>query len=175
MSDNSKHLTDSNLPVLSQVQVKTPCPKNWDEMEGDAQKRYCGHCQKHVHNFEEMAAVEVKKLLDTGQSVCAKVVRLTDGTIVTKEDRVTRRSWFTRLGGLAASFLALITLGGCQEPADEVTGIVGAPPAAKAPVLLGEVEGSELGDVMMVPSEPVALQPNEPIKTMGKVAKPETK
>jgi hypothetical protein len=142
---------------------------NWDEMDGDASQRFCGHCQKHVHNFEEMAASDVVELLDSGESVCAKILRHTDGSIVTKETCTTRQSWLARLGALAASIVALITLGGCQEPADNVTGVVAPTTTVEAPVLLGEVDGSEIGDVALVQPDVVAGQPDEPVKILGNV------
>jgi hypothetical protein len=173
MTDASKN--KSSLPVLPQIQIKTPCPMNWDDMKGDSQKRFCGHCQKHVHNFEQMAAGDVNELLVSGQNVCAKILRRTDGSIVTKETRITRRNWLGKLGALAASILALVTLGGCREPADDVTGSVAPLSTVEAPVLMGEVDGSELGDVAFVQPELVAEQPGEPVKMLGKVMKPASK
>ena len=84
MTENSKNQVNSSLPVLGQIQIKTPCPMNWDEMDGDKSKRFCGHCQKHVHNFAEMEATEVDQLVSSDQSVCAMIRRRTDGSIVTK-------------------------------------------------------------------------------------------
>jgi hypothetical protein len=30
---------------LSRLRIATPCPIGWDEMTGDSQVRFCGHCQ----------------------------------------------------------------------------------------------------------------------------------
>ena len=168
MSNQPKH----SLPVLPQIKINTPCPMNWDEMDGNASRRFCGHCQKHVHNFEEMDAKSVTELLNSVSSICAKVRRQADGSIITKETRISRRNWFARLGGLAASIAVLLTLGGCRESADDVTGLVAPPTTVEAPVLLGEVDGSELGDVVMVQPEVIMEQPEEPVETTGKVVKP---
>lgn len=189
MADNPKNPNrpSNRLPVLPQVRIKTPCQMNWDEMDGDASKRFCGHCQKHVHNFSEMDSNSVSKLLGSGQSVCAKIRKRADGSIITKdhvsacEDRISRRSWFTRLGALAASIAAIVTLGGCREPElIETTGIIAPPPAAQAPELLGEADlmgGAELGDVVIAEPQPVAPTQNDAKHILGKVGpvEPESK
>lgn len=184
MAENPNHQSQPSLrlPVLPQVQIKTPCPMNWDEMDGDASRRFCGHCQKHVHNFSEMDADSVTELLGSGQSVCAKIRKRTDGSIVTRqpvsssENGLSRRGWLARLGTLAASAVAILTLGGCREPElIETTGIVAPPPAAQSPELLGgaEVMGGigepELGDVVVVDSQPVEPVQNDAKDILGKV------
>ena len=160
----------NSLPVLPQIKINSPCPMDWDEMDGDASRRFCGHCQKHVHNFAEMDADSVGELLGSGISICAKIKKRADGSIVTKERRISRRTWFGRLGALAASVAAFVTLGGCREPVDEVMGGMEAPAPVAGPMLMGEVESVELGDVMIMEPPAAALEPEIKQEIMGKVA-----
>jgi hypothetical protein len=187
MTGNSKKQSHS-LPVLPQVQIRTPCPMKWDEMEGDSSKRFCGHCQKHVHDFSEMDADSVSQLLGSGQNICAKIRKRTDGSIVTKqpvlscENGLSRRGWLARLGALAASAVVVLILGGCREPElIETTGVVAPPPDAQTPELLGDVEmtggigGAELGDVVVVEAQPAAPVHNDGKDILGKVGPVEPK
>lgn len=162
-----------HLPILSQVSIKTPCPMKWDQMQGDASQRYCDQCKKHVHDFSEMDSGSVNELLKSERSVCAKIRRRPDGTIITKDsndssDRpILRRTWFTRISTLTASVAAILTLGGCREKQlQETTGIVAPLPTAQAPELLGEIE---LGDVEIeeLPTDKPASHP--PQEILGRV------
>lgn len=39
-------------------QITKPCQQNWDAMTGDEKKRFCSHCQLHVHNLSAMTPDE---------------------------------------------------------------------------------------------------------------------
>ena len=162
------------LPVLPQVAIKTPCPKVWENMDGDAAKRYCGHCEKHVHNFSELDSETVNQLLNSGQSICARVQRNCDGSIITKDcstaknrSEVTRRGWFQRLAAVAASVTTILIFGGCEKSSPCVTGEAVPVPPATPFALTGEVHNmEELGDVMVV-------EEDEPKALVGKIVIPQ--
>jgi hypothetical protein len=144
MSNDSKtQRATGQLPILPQIKIDSPCSMNWDELDGDAQKRFCNSCQLHVHNFSEMHLRDVKEVLCSSSHVCAKIIRRPDGSIVTKDDRQSRKSWLARISSFAAAFIAVLTIGGCRE--EPVTGEISlpAPPTMEPVQTLGEV------DVMM--------------------------
>ena len=157
MSKNSnltlqKDVTSNALPILSQVSIKQPCLMSWSEMDGDAAKRFCEHCQKHVHNFSEMSAQNVAQLIGSGESICAKIQRRSDGSIITK-NTISRRSWFGHFAAIATGALVVLMFGGCKDNTHEVLGDVcptPVPPPADstvAPAVLGEgVRVDELGE-----------------------------
>lgn len=155
----SQQRSTNSLPV---IQIATPCPMQWDKMQGDDSKRFCNQCTKNVFNFAEMPRDDVSDLLCSGQSVCARISRHADGSIVTLDDKPSTKrlshigSYIQRLAVCAAGFVSLMTFGGCDEEKvrraipwlpeheEEITGIV-------AP-------GAELGDIaisMPVEEEPV--------------------
>lgn len=170
----------SKLPLLPQIKIESPCPMNWDEMEGSASKRYCLQCQKHVHNFSEMDAESVSSLLNSGEPICAQIVRRSDGSIVTRETRVTRRGWLGRFGSIAASVMALLTFMGCSDEStnpdstsnklpgesyeDPIMGFACPGPELTPEPALGEVV--EMGGAK---ADPAALQ--QPVR--GRVATPQ--
>jgi hypothetical protein len=76
-----------NQPPL--LKVGTPCPKQWDDMTGDAKRRFCEHCHLHVHNLSAMSAAEQKKLVtESGGKACITYTVRLDGTMISE------RFWF---------------------------------------------------------------------------------
>ena len=68
------------------ILIGKPCRENWDRMSGDECVRHCDRCDKKVYNIAGLsmdAAVEL--LSQHEQSVCARVFRRPDGTIVTRD------------------------------------------------------------------------------------------
>jgi hypothetical protein len=64
-----------NLPPP--LKVASPCPKQWEEMTGDAKRRFCEHCQLHVHNLSAMSERERGRFVEEtkGKACIAYVVR----------------------------------------------------------------------------------------------------
>lgn len=44
--------------------IEKPCPASWDEMRGDDKRRFCEHCQLHVHNLTATTFEEQKSVLE---------------------------------------------------------------------------------------------------------------
>lgn len=64
--------------------IATPCPKSWNEMSGDARRRFCSHCQLHVHNLSATPAREQKRLVaDAGGQACIAYELRPDGSLIT--------------------------------------------------------------------------------------------
>ena len=147
MSQLEKPNSDS-LPILSQVRVKEPCHVNWGGMAGDAKRRFCGQCQKHVHDLSEMDAESALVLLANEKNVCIRYRRNRDGTIVTKNEKVvvsadnlSRRNWLARFTATAAGLLTMLTFGGCDEPIEQGEVLMGKflPPEAGDPPQFAEM------------------------------------
>lgn len=73
-----------SLPLLKDVRVASPCPADWDAMEGDDRRRFCHQCEKHVYNFAAMTEPEIVALL-SNERVCGRLYRRADGTILTAD------------------------------------------------------------------------------------------
>lgn len=67
----------------SQVQIDSPCHESWEAMDGDAERRFCGVCQKHVHNLSAMNHDEATALLrrSAGDHLCVRYTAESDGTL----------------------------------------------------------------------------------------------
>jgi hypothetical protein len=67
----------------SQVEIASPCHESWDAMNGDDARRFCGICQKDVHNLSAMAHAEATALLreNAGAHLCVRYTSEADGTL----------------------------------------------------------------------------------------------
>ena len=107
------------LDLLSQISVASPCTANWDEMVGDANARFCEHCEKNVYNLSALtteAAIEL--IREKEGKLCGRFFRRADGTILTADcpvglhHRVQRKR---RFAGLAATCASLLAFTGCTR------------------------------------------------------------
>jgi hypothetical protein len=91
----------SNRIPLDLIEVQTPCPKYWNGMSGSDQKRYCDHCDRHVHDLSAMTQSEAEELIcrEAGH-LCVRFTRLPNGKIRTLDYcRPTGDALAKRFGG----------------------------------------------------------------------------
>jgi hypothetical protein len=101
---------------LPQVRVASPCSASWDAMDGDAMKRFCGSCEKHVYNLSAMTADEADELLGrTRFGICVRYYQRADGTVMTSDCSVgvTRRRKSLFFAGATVLLSALTSALGC--------------------------------------------------------------
>lgn len=86
--------------------IAKPCPKKWGDMTGDSKRRFCEHCQLHVHNLSAMAPGErVQFVAETRDDACIAYELRPDGTMVTSS----RWDWALRpLRAVAALLAAML-------------------------------------------------------------------
>jgi hypothetical protein len=96
-------------PAPPPLLIAKPCPKSWGEMEGDAKRRFCEHCNLHVHNLSEMSAGERETFVEeSGGKACIAYVLRADGTMVTTTWRTRMSAAFRRVG-----YAIMAVLGTC--------------------------------------------------------------
>lgn len=152
------------------IEIKKPCPADWDAMTGDEQSRFCSQCQKSVHNISEMTAEEAASILcKPGQKACIRITRAQDGSIRTKS------GWFKRVALAGAAGLALIPMAGCGPDGDmRGTGTAEIPkssapnPKAGGVALPSQGQQTLTGDIAVQP-----VETQEPDTTLGKFANPD--
>ncbi|MCB9763156.1 MAG: hypothetical protein H6739_25490 [Alphaproteobacteria bacterium] len=163
--------------------IPEPCHEDWSAMTGDAQRRFCDHCDKHVHDLSEMTRDDAVALLRDAEKPCVRFACGPDGNIRFKPSR---RAFLGRAGaaavglsvGLPAAAAAVATPEGCAEPSllERMARSIGEWLSdVPAPVLMGEPMPPEevlMGDVFIeIMPEPEPLEEFEVIK--GKPALPE--
>jgi hypothetical protein len=144
------------LPVI-RVDVATPCTMSWDEMTpaDDSGRRFCEHCQRHVHDLSRLRGDEVVDLIcKNAGNLCVRYEQLPGGGAKTLEyaDRsgegLRTRRWLlagvivSLLGGVANAMWhrkqpsAPPLLMTTRAPVPMVMGGISAPlPLAKPPVV----------------------------------------
>jgi hypothetical protein len=109
----------SKKDALDSLQIPRPCPVGWDEMAGNDQVRYCSACRKSVYNLSKMTRGQAEALVAASHGdLCARFIRLADGTIQTEEPHF----HFGLLDRRASPVAAAI-----------VTAVLGVGPAAALP------------------------------------------
>lgn len=103
-----------NLPLLDMAYVASPCKADWNEMAGDDRTRFCGLCNKNVHNLSAMSFEDAEAFLRelTGEA-CVRLYRRKDGTVMTNDcpvgvrnKRVKRAAAVVASAGMAAAGMA---------------------------------------------------------------------
>jgi len=78
----------SEIPLLQNVRVASPCNASWDDMlsiDGD-RVRFCELCEKRVYNLSAMGQAEAEGLLRGNEGhLCVRYYRRHDGTILTSD------------------------------------------------------------------------------------------
>lgn len=97
--------------LLDRIQIASPCPAQWELMEGQGNVRFCLQCRKNVYNISEMTADEASDLIAKTQGhLCVRLFRRDDGTVLTQNCPVGAKLAWSKLKAIAASIL--VTFGG---------------------------------------------------------------
>lgn len=74
---------------LEDLRIASSCKAKWEEMDGDDRVRHCFGCDKQVFNLSGMTRAEAIDLVkgQTGQSqtLCVRMYRRADGTVLTSD------------------------------------------------------------------------------------------
>ena len=133
----------STRRALDVIQVNRPCSKAWDEMPGDQQRRFCAHCQKHVHDLSSMSIDEAERLVcASAGNLCVRFARDPEtGQVITLDYRPKPTTSRRRALLTIASILSALGFTGAwaaakllRKPAPRPTVVVGdlvpfSPPA----------------------------------------------
>lgn len=153
------------------IHIPTPCEADWSAMTGDDRKRFCGKCQKHVHNLSAMTEPQAQKVLAEPE-VCVRYTPTQDGGVrfqPTSRRTLLRRS-VAAAGLMAASLPAAAAMSTSTEGA-----------SCESPGLLTWLWNSIFGETQVVQGgaltveplmgEPMPIEP-EPAQDTGMVEEP---
>ena len=106
---------------INHLNVASPCPVSWETMTGDERSRDCSQCDHKVYNIAGMGAEEIFGLLsDTSDRVCVRLMRRSDGTVMTKDRpkglAAYRKRVATFAGAAFAAMLGLFSAANGQRP-----------------------------------------------------------
>jgi hypothetical protein len=109
---------------LSRLRIASPCPTDWESMNGNDRVRFCRLCELNVYDISAMTSKEARELIArTEGRLCARLYRRADGTVITADCPVGWRALKRRASFAAgAALTALLSLCG---------GVFGQTPAAR--------------------------------------------
>lgn len=94
---------------LDKIRIASPCAADWNEMHGDAQKRFCGECKLNVYNLSAMTKRKAETLLINSEGrLCVRFYRRADGTILTQNCPVGWAKFKQRVSRIATATFSLI-------------------------------------------------------------------
>ena len=124
------------------IQIRKPCPKLWDDLQGDERRRFCSECSLHVLNSATLTRREAEALVRGAEGrVCMRIECDPKGAPVFREPVVVRVARWALTAG--ASLLAACQGGQPVEPPPKLGQVVVAPQL--------------MGDVAVSPPQPVEL------------------
>lgn len=73
-----------------QISIPSPCHENWAAMTPAEKGRFCGVCQKKVHDFTNSSDTEIESILGSENNVCgrARNTQLNRELVVPKEKSI---------------------------------------------------------------------------------------
>jgi len=98
--------------ILKKVRVASPCPANWDHMEGDDRVRYCSLCRLNVYNLSDMPAGDAARLVSEREGrLCVRYFQRRDGSVLTRDCPVGIRAIRKRMANSFACAIVLMLSG----------------------------------------------------------------
>jgi hypothetical protein len=71
---------------LINIKIASPCSADWNRMDGDERKRFCGDCKLNVYNLSGMTKYDAEHLLRMSEGrLCVRYFQRPDGTILTRD------------------------------------------------------------------------------------------
>lgn len=176
-------MNDKFTNRLDNVKVASPCPANWDEMVGDARKRFCGQCSLNVYNLSGMTKMEAENLLANSEGrLCVRFYQRADGTVLTTDCPVGWQAIKQRVSKTAAAFASLIiglfsSLGltgvsSQTKPGETMGDVAIASPTPKPKSTPKRKIPPPLMGAIAVPTPKNTPKPNNQAPLMGRIAMP---
>jgi hypothetical protein len=113
------------------LEIVQPCPAAWEAMQGTAERRHCGHCDKAVHDLSAMDPDAAAQLLERRDPICVRVRCSADGTVL-HGARPEKSAGRARLQLLVTPTL-LAAMAACQTGDAELPLVMEGPPASASP------------------------------------------
>jgi hypothetical protein len=71
---------------LDNIKIASPCSADWNEMQGNERKRFCGECKLNVYNLSGMTKYDAENLLRVSEGrLCVRYFQRRDGSVLTAD------------------------------------------------------------------------------------------
>lgn len=118
---------------VGDLPIPSPCAADWDDMDGDARRRFCARCQQPVTDLSALTERAAQRLLGRGEGApCVRYSYDEQGVIeFLPEPQGQRRRWAARTG-LAATLLVAAPAS-AERPATPLRAEQAAAPEQRPP------------------------------------------
>lgn len=96
----------------NEIWIPEPCSEDWEGMTPQQRGRFCGACQKKVHDLSAMSESDAQALLQSGQDICVSYLSDAAGEVrfrpqpVVPVGRLLRRASVASAAGLSLALAA---------------------------------------------------------------------
>lgn len=152
---------DSRAFDLASLRVASPCSARWDEMRGDDRVRHCARCSLDVYDASYLTEAELRALVSakvSGERLCMRLHRRSDGTVLTRDCPVGARRRRLRMLAAVAAGLSALAVGvrwsyERMMGAEPVVSLKPPLPPPSPPIMMGDVDVAPMGRVA-IPAPP---------------------
>ena len=94
------------------IRIPDPCNEDWGRMTPEQRGRFCGACQKKVHDLSAMSEKEAKAVLKSDADICVSYLSDKTGVVQFQPERIVpvgrlfRRASTTAAAGLSLALAA---------------------------------------------------------------------
>lgn len=94
------------------IRIPEPCNEDWGRMTPEQRGRFCGACQKKVHDLSSMSEKEAKTVLESDADICVSYLSDKTGVVQFQPERIVpigrlfRRASSTAAAGLSLALAA---------------------------------------------------------------------
>lgn len=94
------------------IRIPEPCNEDWGQMTPEQRGRFCGACQKKVHDLSAMSENDAKNVLESGDDICISYLSDKTGAVQFQAERIVpvgrlfRRASATAAAGFSLALAA---------------------------------------------------------------------
>jgi hypothetical protein len=97
--------------MIDNIRIASPCPADWEKMQGDNRIRHCDACNLNVYNLAAFTEDEIRDLVANRKGrLCGRIYQRRDGTLLTQNCPVGVRAVTRRISRIAGAVLAFLTV-----------------------------------------------------------------
>jgi hypothetical protein len=95
--------------MLDNIRIASPCPVDWEKMQGDDRVRHCEACNLNVYNLTAFTESEIRELVANHSGrLCGRIYQRRDGTVMTQNCPVGMRAVARRMSRIAGALFTLM-------------------------------------------------------------------
>lgn len=97
--------------MIDNIRIASPCPANWEQMQGNDRVRHCDACNLNVYNLAAFTESEIRALVANRKGrLCGRIYQRRDGTVLTQNCPVGMRAVARRISRIAGAVFAFLTV-----------------------------------------------------------------